>query len=72
MSEKRTDPAKMEGEGDSRVHFSDANDPWSSSRHVAVLQALDAVEQVRLSLLSYPAKSRSLGYLILLTPDRGF
>lgn len=33
---------------DSRVHFSDASDPWSSSRHVAVLQSLDAVEQVRL------------------------
>lgn len=32
---------------DSRVHFSDAGDPWSSSRHVAVLQSLDAVEQVR-------------------------
>lgn len=37
----------MEGELDSRVHFSDASDPWSSSRHVAVLQSLDAVEQVR-------------------------
>lgn len=37
----------MEGEGDSRVHFSDAGDAWSSSRHVAVLQSLDAVEKVR-------------------------
>ncbi|KAF1790424.1 hypothetical protein GQ600_18352 [Phytophthora cactorum] len=37
----------MEGEGDSRVHFSEVSDPWSSSRHVAVLQALDAVEKVR-------------------------
>ena len=37
----------METEGDSRVHFSEVSDPWSSSRHVAVLQALDAVEKVR-------------------------
>ncbi|KAG7401205.1 hypothetical protein PHYBOEH_002389 [Phytophthora boehmeriae] len=35
----------MESEGDSRVHFSEVTDPWSSSRHVAVLQALDAVEK---------------------------
>lgn len=44
----QTTKSKMEGELDSRVHFSDASDPWSSSRHVAVLQSLDAVEQVRL------------------------
>lgn len=37
----------MEGDGDSRVHFSEVSDPWSSSRHVTVLQALDAVEKVR-------------------------
>lgn len=36
---------------DGRVHFMDASDPWSSSRHVAVLQSLDAVEQVRLRVL---------------------
>lgn len=58
----------MEGEGDSRVHFSDAGDPWSSSRHVAVLQALDAVEQVGLSLLSVPPIPRCAG---LKTPSHG-
>lgn len=30
----------------SHVHFSDANEPWSSSRHVEVLQSLNAVEKV--------------------------
>ncbi|CAH0476460.1 unnamed protein product [Peronospora belbahrii] len=35
----------MESESDSRVHFSEVNDPYSSSRHVAVLQALDTVEK---------------------------
>ena len=37
----------MEHEGDSRVHFSEVSEPWSRSRHVAVLQALNAVEKVR-------------------------
>ncbi|KAJ0393730.1 hypothetical protein P43SY_004931 [Pythium insidiosum] len=36
----------MEGElADGRVHFSDNNDPFTGSRHVAVLQALNAVEK---------------------------
>ena len=50
----------MENEGDSRVHFSEVSDPWSSSRHVAVLQALDAVEKVRVrTYYSNPLSSDS-------------
>ena len=50
----------MESENDGRVHFSEVSDPWSSSRHVAVLQELDAVEQVSVCvftiLLPFPSK----------------
>ncbi|GAB9475243.1 hypothetical protein Gpo141_00012345 [Globisporangium polare] len=49
----------MEGELDSRVHFSDASDPWSSSRHVAVLQSLDAVEQKLVAALRTAATAMS-------------
>ncbi|DAZ95876.1 TPA: hypothetical protein N0F65_009078 [Lagenidium giganteum] len=36
----------MEAElADSRVHFSEAAEPWSNTRHAAVLQSLDAVEK---------------------------
>lgn len=52
----------MDTEGDSRVHFSDVSDPWASSRHVAVLQSLDAVEQVR-------AARGWLDARLALTPD---
>uniref|UniRef100_A0AAV1TCK8 Mediator of RNA polymerase II transcription subunit 11 n=1 Tax=Peronospora matthiolae TaxID=2874970 RepID=A0AAV1TCK8_9STRA len=50
----------MESEGDSRVHFSDVSDPWSSSRHVAVLQALDAVEKKLVTALRTAATAMSL------------
>ncbi|KAL3668287.1 hypothetical protein V7S43_006380 [Phytophthora oleae] len=50
----------MEGEGDSRVHFSEVSDPWSSSRHVAVLQALDAVEKKLVTALRTAATAMSL------------
>ncbi|CAH0491778.1 unnamed protein product [Peronospora farinosa] len=50
----------MESESDSRVHFSETNDPWSSSRHVAVLQALDAVEQKLVTALRTAATAMSL------------
>ncbi|CAI5700855.1 hypothetical protein KXD40_005773 [Peronospora effusa] len=50
----------MESESDSRVHFSETSDPWSSSRHVAVLQALDAVEQKLVTALRTAATAMSL------------
>ncbi|KAG3092610.1 hypothetical protein PI124_g15600 [Phytophthora idaei] len=50
----------MEGEGDSRVHFSEVSDPWSSSRHVAVLQALDAVEKKLVTALRTASTAMSL------------
>ncbi|CEG40749.1 mediator of rna polymerase ii transcription subunit 11-like [Plasmopara halstedii] len=50
----------METEGDSRVHFSEVSDPWSSSRHVAVLQALDAVEKKLVTALRTAAAAMSL------------
>ncbi|CAI5738862.1 unnamed protein product [Peronospora destructor] len=50
----------MESESDSRVHFSEVNDPWSSSRHVAVLQALDTVEQKLVTALRTAATAMSL------------
>lgn len=46
----RRQQRSMEGEGDSRVHFSEVSDPWSSTRHVAVLQALNVVEKVCVSV----------------------
>ncbi|TDH71955.1 uncharacterized protein CCR75_007861 [Bremia lactucae] len=50
----------MEGESDSRVHFSDVSDPWSSSRHVAVLQTLNAVEKKLVTVLQTAATAMSL------------
>ncbi len=31
---------------DNRVHFSESNDPWTSSRHASVLHSLASVEKV--------------------------
>lgn len=50
----------MEGDGDSRVHFSEVSDPWSSSRHVTVLQALDAVEKKLVTALRTAASAMTL------------
>lgn len=42
------------------MHFSEVSDPWSSSRHVAVLQALDAVEKKLVTALHTAATAMSL------------
>jgi hypothetical protein len=49
----------MEAELDGRVHFSDNSDPFTGSRHAAVLHSLGSVEQVRLRSLKlfFPASA---------------